>query len=123
MARQTARVFSAPASEEVARFVGVETIVTGQVLARAGGVTVVEVAGRKVEVAAAAAPGDRVRLCLRPEDVIDDMDFTPLVAPAMERLPAPTLRELAVLREEIDPAKTIIGRTARGAEAPGAAPR
>jgi glutaconate CoA-transferase subunit B len=50
---------------------------------------------------------------LRPQDVIDDMDFTPLVAPRMEALPAPTLRELAILREEIDPAKTIIGRTAR----------
>jgi molybdopterin-binding protein len=65
----TTRVFSAPVSEEVARFVGVETIVAGDVVARAAGVTVVEVAGRKVEVAAAAMPGERVRLCIRPEDV------------------------------------------------------
>ena len=41
------------------------------------------------------------------------MDFTPLVAPTMETLPAPTPRELAILREEIDPAKTIIGRTTK----------
>jgi tungstate transport system ATP-binding protein len=64
-----ARVFHAPASEEVARFVGVETLVTGQVIARDGGVTVVEVAGRKLEVAAPAEVGERVRLGLRPEDV------------------------------------------------------
>jgi tungstate transport system ATP-binding protein len=65
---ETARVFHAPVSEEVARFVGVETIVTGRVLAR-DGVTVVEVAGRKIELAAPARPGDLVRLGIRPEDV------------------------------------------------------
>ncbi len=66
---ETARVFNAPASEEVARFVGVETIATGRVVERHAGVTVVEVAGRKVEVSTAATPGERVRLCIRPEDV------------------------------------------------------
>jgi molybdopterin-binding protein len=66
---ETARVFAAPASEDVARFVGVETIVSGTVTAREGGLTVVEVAGRKVEVAVPARPGARVRLCIRPEDV------------------------------------------------------
>jgi molybdopterin-binding protein len=66
---ETARVFWAPVSEEVARFVGVETLVTGRVLERDGGVTVVEVAGRKLEVAAPGRPGDLVRLGIRPEDV------------------------------------------------------
>ena len=66
---ETARVFHAPVSEEVARFVGVETIVTGRVLTRDGGVTVVEVAGRKLEVAAPGRPGELVRLGIRPEDV------------------------------------------------------
>jgi tungstate transport system ATP-binding protein len=65
----TARVFQAPASEEVARFVGVETIVTGEVSAVDAGVVVVVVAGRKLEVVAAARPGERVRLGIRPEDV------------------------------------------------------
>ena len=65
----TARVFHAPASEEIARFVGVETIVTGRVIAREAGVTVVEVAGRKLEIAAEARVGEHVRLGLRPEDV------------------------------------------------------
>ena len=66
---ETARVFAAPVSEEVARFVGVETIVLGVVATREGGVTVVDVAGRKIEVAARASPGETVRLCVRPEDV------------------------------------------------------
>jgi tungstate transport system ATP-binding protein len=66
---ETARVFHAPASEEVARFVGVETIVTGEVVGRKAGVTLVEVAGRTLEAAAPAAPGTRVRLGIRPEEV------------------------------------------------------
>jgi tungstate transport system ATP-binding protein len=66
---ETARVFQAPASEDVARFVGVETIVTGQVVAAEPGLTVVDVAGRKLEVTAAGRVGERVRLCIRPEDV------------------------------------------------------
>jgi len=65
----TARVFHAPASEEIARFVGVETIVTGRVIVREAGVTVVEVAGRKLEIAAEARVGEHVRVGLRPEDV------------------------------------------------------
>jgi molybdopterin-binding protein len=66
---ETARVLQAPVSEEVARFVGVETIVTGVVLGREAGVTRVDVAGQVLEAAAPAEPGARVRLAIRPEDV------------------------------------------------------
>ena len=65
----TARVFYAPVSEDVARFVGVETLVAGRVVGRAAGVTAVEVGGRVLEVAAEAPPGARVRVGIRPEDV------------------------------------------------------
>jgi molybdopterin-binding protein len=65
----TARVFQAPASEEVARFVGVETIVSGRVIGRAGGITRVVVGGRTLEIVAPAVPGTRVRLAIRPDDV------------------------------------------------------
>ena len=65
----TARVFQAPVAEDVARFVGVETIVPGRVLGREGGVTRVRVNGRTVEVSAPAEPGARVRVAIRPEDV------------------------------------------------------
>ena len=64
-----ARVFRAPATEEVARFVGVETLVECRVLASKGGVSVIEAGGQSMEVAESAAPGERVRLCLRAEDV------------------------------------------------------
>ena len=66
---ETAVVFRAPLSEEVARFVGVETIVTGEVIAVGEGSVTVDVAGRRIEIAATAAPGDRVRVAIRPEDV------------------------------------------------------
>jgi tungstate transport system ATP-binding protein len=66
---ETARVFYAPASEEVARFVGVETIVSAEVVAREAGVTQLTVAGQRLEAAAPARPGECVRLGLRPEDV------------------------------------------------------
>ncbi len=65
----TARVFYAPITEEVARFVGVETLVTGHVLSSDGGVTAVDTGGRVVEVAGEARPGATVRLAIRPEDV------------------------------------------------------
>jgi molybdopterin-binding protein len=65
----TSTVFQSPVSEEVARFVGVETIVSGEVVALQNGVSLVDVAGRKLEVATPARPGERVRICIRPEDV------------------------------------------------------
>jgi tungstate transport system ATP-binding protein len=63
------RLFRAPASEAVARFVGVETIVDGRVVAAAGGLLTLDVAGQKIEVAAPGEVGDEVRLCVRGEDV------------------------------------------------------
>jgi molybdopterin-binding protein len=66
---ETARVFRSPASEDVARFVGVETIVDGVVVKADAEIAVVEAGGHAIEVAAAARPGERVRLCVRPEDV------------------------------------------------------
>ena len=65
----TARVFRAPASEAVARFVGVETMVECRVITCQGGVSVIEAGGQSMEVAQAAPAGERMRLCLRAEDV------------------------------------------------------
>ena len=48
-----------------------------------------------------------------PEQVLAEMDFKPLVAGRVEELAPPTDQELRILREEIDPARTIIGRTAK----------
>ena len=65
-----ARVFQSPVSESVARFVGVETIVSGRVVSHGAGIALVEVAGRALQVAATAEPGTCVRIAIRPEDVI-----------------------------------------------------
>jgi molybdopterin-binding protein len=66
---ETARLFRSPVSEAVARFVGFETIVDGKVITAEDGLISLDAGGQTVEVTAAARPGDRVRLCLRPEDV------------------------------------------------------
>jgi molybdopterin-binding protein len=63
------QVFRAPVSEVVARFVGVETILDCRVAEFDGEVAVLEVGGQRIEVAQPAAPGESVRVCLRPEDV------------------------------------------------------
>lgn len=63
------RLFRAPVSDEVARFVGIETIVDGRVESSSAGVVRLEAGGQKIQVAAEAMAGERVRLCLRPEDV------------------------------------------------------
>src|SRR5712692_9367879 len=64
-----AQVFRAPASEEIARFVGVETILDCRVVDRDGELSVLETGGQTLQVAQPAEPGEWVRLCLRPEDV------------------------------------------------------
>ena len=50
---------------------------------------------------------------LQPDEVLSEMDFKPLVANRVETLAPPTAQELSILREQIDPARTIIGKTAR----------
>lgn len=66
---ETSRLFRAPLSEEIARFVGVETILDCRVLSVQPGLAVLDAGGQKIEVAAEVTQGDGVRLCLRPEDV------------------------------------------------------
>lgn len=62
-------VFGAPTSPEVAAFVGIETVVSGHVIAYQDGVASVRVAQHIVEAVAEMHPGREVWLCLRPEDV------------------------------------------------------
>jgi molybdopterin-binding protein len=66
---EAAQVFRAPVSEEVARFVGVETLIECQVRAVTSGLTILEAGRQTIEVAQPAEPGEWVRLCVRPEDV------------------------------------------------------
>lgn len=65
-----AEVFASPLDEEVAAFVGVETIVPGRVRAQDGGLADIAVGGSSLEVAVAASVDGDVLVCLRPENVV-----------------------------------------------------
>jgi tungstate transport system ATP-binding protein len=62
-------VFNAPADQDVAAFVGVETVIPGLVISSSEGVLIVDAGGLHLEAVGAAAPGRAVLLCLRPEDI------------------------------------------------------
>jgi tungstate transport system ATP-binding protein len=64
-----AEVFNAPADPEIARFVGVETVIPGRVLGCQGGLAQVEAGGFKFEAVGEITAGRSVYLCLRPEDI------------------------------------------------------
>ena len=74
------RVFSSPATEEVARFVGADTIVAGEVRERHGELCVVAVGNGQIEVQNDAVPGERLLLCVRPETVA----LAPAGAPSVQ---------------------------------------
>lgn len=65
-----AEVFGRPVSEDVARFVGVETILEGRVVDDRDGLLTVEVNGARIEALGAIGVGERVLVCLRPEDLV-----------------------------------------------------
>jgi len=67
----TAKIFAAPVDEEVAAFVGVETVVRGRLQSLADGLATIDVGGAAVQaIVPALDPGAAVLVCLRPEDVI-----------------------------------------------------
>ena len=61
-------VFSSPADEKVAGFVGVENLIPGRVLEQWEGLATVELRHAIAEVVSDAPVGQRVLACLRPED-------------------------------------------------------
>lgn len=65
----TAEVFTRPVSEEVAQFVGVDTKISAVVERVAEGLAQVSFNGGSAEVVGDFKPGERVLLCLRPEDI------------------------------------------------------
>ncbi len=62
-------IFSAPADAEVAAFVGVETVIAGQVLQAQEGLLTIQAYGYTLEAVGDFPPGKQVLFCLRPEDV------------------------------------------------------
>jgi len=69
-AGSAAVVFGAPVDEEVAAFVGVETIVAGRVVEVRDGLATVAVGGQRLTALAPPHAGENVRVCIRPEDVV-----------------------------------------------------
>ncbi len=100
------QVFAAPADEEVAAFLGVETIVPGRISAVEEGLAVVEVSGCRVEAASALQMDGEVLLCLRPEDVVlSPAEDRPAATSARNRLAAVVRRVVpsgAQVRVELD---------------------
>jgi tungstate transport system ATP-binding protein len=62
-------VFGSPVDEAVARFVGVENLVPGRVVAVKDDLADVDVGATRLTVAATAVPGERVLVGCRPEDL------------------------------------------------------
>jgi tungstate transport system ATP-binding protein len=62
-------VFNAPNDAEVAAFVGMETVLPGEVAARKDGQVQVVINGTRLEAVGDLQPGRRVLFCLRPEDI------------------------------------------------------
>ena len=63
-------VMNHPVDEFVASFVGVETILTGNVIKKNRGTFVTSVSGKEIEAVGEAQLGEEVILCIRPENVI-----------------------------------------------------
>jgi len=63
------QVFAQPINEEVAQFVGIETNIPGMVETVSEGLAQVRFNGRTVDVVGDFHPGERVLLCLRPEEI------------------------------------------------------
>lgn len=62
-------IFSTPDDAEVAAFVGVETIIPGQVIQAQEGILTIQAYGFMLEAVGELSPGRAVLFCLRPEDI------------------------------------------------------
>lgn len=81
------KVFSFPVDGEVAKFVGVENILTGQVTSQQNGLAQVDIMGTKIYIASNLYVGENLLVCLRPEDVtLTNLDAVKTPSSARNRL-------------------------------------
>lgn len=66
---QASAIFQTPESEEVARFVGVENIVRGNVVSSNEGITCIDVGGQIIEGISRCPVGEKVHVCIQAENV------------------------------------------------------
>lgn len=88
-------VFSRPADPEVARAVGVETVIAARVHERRDGLLVLEAHGRRLVALDPGLPGEEVLACIRAEDVVLRLE-EPVAESARNHLPA----TVAAIRRE-----------------------
>ena len=62
-------IFLAPACRAVAEFIGIENILTGQVVEVSDGLVAAEVSGHRIQAVGDFAIGDNINLFIRPEDI------------------------------------------------------
>jgi molybdopterin-binding protein len=101
----TAEVFSSPADETVAAYVGVDTVAPARVLEQAEGVVVLEVGRTRVEASANGFVAAEALVCLRPEDVVLSLTVHDVPSSARNRLRGEVTRITASggeVRVEVD---------------------
>ena len=64
------QVFNLPVNREVAEFVGVDNIIDGIIVSRDGDLVTIDVDGKSIEAVSEYNVGERVSVCIRPEEVI-----------------------------------------------------
>ncbi|MFC1943930.1 ABC transporter ATP-binding protein [Chloroflexota bacterium] len=65
----TSEVFCSPRSQEIAKFVGIENILAGEIVAKDDVLATIEVGDMTIQAISDLSLGDRVHALLRPEDV------------------------------------------------------
>lgn len=63
-------VFYQPVSAQVASFVGTETLLSGSVIAQNEGLATIDVDGKEIEAVSPFKVGEKVTVCVRPEEVV-----------------------------------------------------
>jgi len=73
-------IFSRPASEEIARFVGMENIIEGDLISSRDCLADVKVQNAVIQGISTCLPGEKVYVCIRPEDIIVSRPTSPVNA-------------------------------------------
>jgi len=110
-----AELFAAPVDEDVAAFVGVETMLPGRVTARANGLLTIAVGPHLLE-AIGGEGFDEALVCLRPEDVMLARGGEDVHGSARNKLPGRVRRIVplgADARVEVDCGVPLIARVTR----------
>lgn len=63
------QVFSSPDSRDIAYFVGVENIIDGEIVSAQDGLVTIKVDGSVIEAISKYPVGEKVSVCIRPEDI------------------------------------------------------